>query len=107
MGEIEGELHGLEDTPSAGVEIELVDGSGKVAASTLSEYDGYFLLDKVPYGTYSLKVSAGAARALGAARELGKTVVLSKDKSDLQLGVVRLRASQIAAAGPAPGGNSP
>ena len=106
-GEIEGELHGLEDTPSAGVEIELVDGSGKVAASTLSEYDGYFLLDKVPYGTYSLKVSAGAARALGAARELGKTVVLSKDKSDLQLGVVRLRASQIAAAEPAPGGNSP
>jgi hypothetical protein len=95
-GEVEGEVHGLEDTPSAGVEVELVDQAGTVIASALSEYDGYFLIERVPYGTYRVQVSAGAARALGAARELGKSVVLSKDKSQIQLGILRLHASQVA-----------
>jgi hypothetical protein len=107
-GSVEGEIHGLEDTARAGVQIELIDPAGKVVASALSEFDGYFLVERVPYGTYRLQVSAGAARALGAARELGKTVVLSKDKSDVQLGVLRLRASQIAASGVGtPSGSSP
>jgi hypothetical protein len=107
-GEVEGEIHGLEDTPSAGVEVELVDLAGKVIASTLSEYDGYFLIERVPYGTYRLQISAGAARALGTARELGRSVVLSKDKSQVELGVMRLRASQVAGlqTGP-PAGSSP
>ena len=107
-GEIEGEIHGLEDTARAGVQIELVDKTGKVAATALSEFDGYFLLERVPYGTYRLQISAGAARALGAARELGTSAVLSKDKSEVQLGVLRMRASQIAAAGGgSPSGSSP
>jgi hypothetical protein len=107
-GEVEGEIHGLEDTPSAGVEVELVDQAGKVVASTLSEYDGYFLIERVPYGTYRVQVSAGAARALGTGRELGKIVVLSKDKSQIELGVMRLHASQVAGlqTGP-PTGSSP
>jgi hypothetical protein len=95
-GDVEGEIHGFEDTPRAGVEIELVDRSGRVAASALSEFDGYFLIERVPYGTYRLQISAGAARALGAARDLGKTIVLSKDKSEVRFGVLRLRPSQIA-----------
>jgi hypothetical protein len=106
-GEVEGEIHGLEDTPSAGVEVELVDQAGKVVASALSEYDGYFLVERVPYGTYRLQVSAGAARALGAARDLGKSVSLTKDKSQVEIGVLRLRASQVAGlqTGPPTGGS--
>jgi len=107
-GGVEGELHGLEDTARAGVQLELVDSAGKVVGSTLSEFDGYFLIERVPYGAYRLQISAGAARALGAARDLGRTVTLSKEKSDIQLGVLRLRASQIAAAeGGVPAGASP
>jgi hypothetical protein len=107
-GSVEGEIHGFEDTARAGVQLELVDSAGRVVASALSEFDGYFLVERVPYGTYRLQISAGAARALGAARELGKTVVLSNDKSDIQLGVLRLRASQVAAAGAGPPtGSSP
>jgi hypothetical protein len=107
-GSVEGEIHGFEDTARAGVQIELVDPAGRVVASALSEFDGYFLVERVPYGTYRLQISAGAARALGAARELGKTVVLSSGKSDIQLGVLRLRASQVAAvAGGPPTGSSP
>jgi hypothetical protein len=54
-----------------------------------------------------MQVSTGAARALGAARELGKTVVLTKDKSQVELGVLRLHASQVAGlqTGPPTGGS--
>jgi hypothetical protein len=107
-GEVDGEIHGFEDTPRGGIQLELIDGAGRVAATTLSEFDGYFMFERVPYGTYRLQLAAGAARVLGAARELGKTAVLSKDKSEVELGVLRLRASQVADAmtGP-PSGSSP
>jgi hypothetical protein len=101
-GSVEGEIHGFEDTARAGVELELVDRSGQVAATTLSEFDGYFLFERVPYGTYRLRIAAGAANALGAARDMGKTAVLSKDEPEIRLGILRLRAGQIAAAAPAP-----
>jgi hypothetical protein len=107
-GSVEGELHGFEDTPRAGVRLELLDDEGELAATALSEFDGYFMFERVPYGTYRLQVSAGAAQALGVTRELGKTAVLTKDKSEVQFGVLRLRASQVAAAGAGPpGGGSP
>jgi hypothetical protein len=106
-GSVEGEIHGFEDTPRSGVQIELIDPAGQVAATTLSEFDGYFMFERVPYGTYRLQVSAGAARALGAARDLGKTAQLSKDKSEIQLGILRLRASQVAAAEDGSAGSSP
>jgi hypothetical protein len=101
-GEIEGEVHGSEDTPTAGVALELVDRSGKVAATALTEYDGYFLFEQVPYGHYTVRLSTGSARALGTARETGKAAVIAEDKIDVDLGVIRLRPSQIAeAASPA------
>jgi hypothetical protein len=103
-GEVEGEIHGFEDTPRSGVKLELVDQAGQVAATTFTEFDGYFMFERVPYGTYRLQISDGAAQALGAARELGKTAVLTKDKSEVQLGVLRLRVSQVAASG---AGSSP
>jgi len=95
-GEVEGEVHGAEDVAKAGVELELVDPSGKIAATTLTEYDGYFLFEQVPYGQYSVRLSAGSARALGTARDTGKTADLSEEKSDVDLGVIRLRPSQVA-----------
>jgi hypothetical protein len=95
-GDVEGEIHGFEDTPRSGVEIQLLDSDGKVAASALSEYDGYFLIERVPYGTYRMQISDGAARALGAQRDLGKSVTLSNARSQVQLGALRLRPNQVA-----------
>ena len=107
-GEVEGEIHGLEDTPRAGVELELVDQSGKVTATTLTEYDGYFLFERVTYGSYRIRLSAGSARALGAARDLGQTVTIDSAHLSAALGMIRLRTSEIAAlaTGP-PTGSSP
>ena len=95
-GEVEGEVHGPEDAPSAGVELELVADSGKVAATTLTEYDGYFLFERVPFGHYTVRLSAASARALGVARETGGAAAISEKKIDTELGVIRLRAGQVA-----------
>jgi len=99
-GEIEGVLHGLEDTPRAGVELELVDARGRVAASTLTEYDGFFLFDRVAYGTYRLRLAASSAHALGTAQELGQSAALGPDQTLVRLGVTRLQASTIAELAP-------
>ncbi|WP_305097572.1 MSCRAMM family protein [Croceibacterium aestuarii] len=107
-GEIEGEIHGLEDTPRAGVELELVDQDGDVAATTLTEYDGFFLFERVPYGTYRLRLAASTARALGTVRDLGRTAILSPQVTLVEIGIVRLQATTIASAGGLPlGGSSP
>jgi len=105
--EVEGVVHGLEDTPRGGIELELVDSAGKVAASTLSEYDGFFLFERVAYGTYRVRLSAATARALGTVQDLGKSVTLGPGQTLVQLGIIRLRTSVIAAlpTGPPPGGS--
>jgi hypothetical protein len=107
-GEVEGVIHGIEDTPRAGVELELIDAAGEVAAAALTEYDGFFLFERVAYGAYRVRLSAASARALGTAQDLGKVVNLGSGATLAQLGVVRLRTSEIAAlpTGP-PGGSSP
>ena len=33
-----------------GVDLELVDGSGKVVGTARTDFDGFFLFDRVPYG---------------------------------------------------------
>ena len=102
-GEIEGVLHGLEDTPRAGVELELVDTRGRVAASTLTEYDGFFLFDRVAYGSYRLRLAATSARALGAAEDLGFSAALGPSETQVRLGVTRVRTSTIAELAPEAG----
>jgi len=95
-GEVEGVLHGLEDTPRSGVELELVDARGRVAASALTEYDGFFLFDRVAYGTYRLRLAESSARALGAAMDLGLSASLGPAETLVRLGVTRVRTSTIA-----------
>ncbi|WFL78668.1 carboxypeptidase regulatory-like domain-containing protein [Altererythrobacter arenosus] len=101
-GEIEGMLLGTNGFEIGGVELELVDRAGNVVATTASEFDGFFLFDRVAYGTYSLRLARGSARALGVERELAKQLTLARDKDIVRTGVTRLRtatATVIAARG--------
>lgn len=64
-GEVQGILVRAGGGLLEGVDIELIDVEGHVAAVTRSEFDGYFLFEGVPYGRYTLrvaKISADAAR---------------------------------------------
>lgn len=88
-GEAEGMLLGADGEPLAGVTLELVDRDGEAGARAQSEYDGYFLFDRVPYGDYRLRVGAASATAIGARVELDVALRLDRANPTMRLGKVR------------------
>ena len=63
-GEVEGSLLGVTGTEQSGVRLQLVDKRGAIVSETISEFDGFFLFQRVPYGEYRLRVSDEAVKAL-------------------------------------------
>ena len=93
-GAIEGAL--VKDGGGAfeGLDVELVDAAGKVVGSARSDFDGYFLFERVPPGRYSLRLtglSANHARAINAV--LQADVTLQEDQAVLRLGSLSVRAA--------------
>jgi hypothetical protein len=86
----------------------LIGPDGQVAARTMTEYDGFFLFDRVPYGTYKLKVSSSSEQVLGAMGELATEIAIGAEKTVGRLGTIRLRPRTVVAQarGP-PAGGSP
>ena len=101
-GEIEGMLHLPEDTPAAGVELELVDAEGTVAARTMSEFDGFFLFDRIAYGRYRLQLAPRSQAAFDAAPDLAAELAIGPDDPIERLGTIRLRWATIMARAQAP-----
>lgn len=97
-GEVEGVLHTGSGNPREGVLLELVDARGEVVAKSITEYDGFFLFEQVPYGIYSLRVAAGSAGVLGVERDLASRIGLSREEDIVRVGVVRLVSATIAEA---------
>lgn len=89
-GEVEGTLLTASGTPQPGAEMELVDRRGAVAATTVSEYDGFFLFEQVPYGSYRLRLTTPVARKLHVREALASTVTVGRDNDVARLGVIRL-----------------
>jgi hypothetical protein len=101
-GEVEGVLTGPETTPMAGVGLELVDMRGAIIARTMSEYDGFFLFDRVAYGRYGLRLAVESAAALSLPRELSASIELGPARTIERLGTIRLRAASTLAQARAP-----
>ncbi len=55
-GDIEGVLVQDDGRGFEGLDIELVDASGKPAATTRSDYDGFILFERVAYGHYTFRL---------------------------------------------------
>ncbi|MDY7096878.1 MAG: carboxypeptidase-like regulatory domain-containing protein [Pseudomonadota bacterium] len=97
-GEVEGMLLNPSGVEQPGVKLELVDRNGVEIGSTVSEFDGFFLIERVPYGTYQLRVSAEAAKKLNVTQALslrnGKSAItLSRDQDVERLGPIKLTAT--------------
>ncbi|WP_100641934.1 hypothetical protein [Alteromonas facilis] len=80
-GEVEGTLYartesGQEDILPY-VRMELVDASGNTVASTRSEFDGYYLFDKVYPGDYQIHVDTSSGRQKGLTPDRYKQVNIS------------------------------
>ena len=89
-GEVEGVIRSPNGVDLGGVMLELLDRRGNPVASTTSEYDGFFLFDRVPYGTYSLQVAEDIAKKLQVQRALAAEVELARGNDVVRLGIVSL-----------------
>ena len=90
-GEVEGVIHSTSGVEAAGVALELIDSRGAIVASTVSEFDGFFLFERIPYGRYRIRVAADAARALGVIGQIQDAVELARDKDVARMGIIQLQ----------------
>ena len=87
-GDIEGALVKSGGMGFEGLDLELVDAAGKVIATARTDYDGFFLFERAPYGTYRIRVAAEAATIAKISADLGTTATVSSDKSIARLGTI-------------------
>ncbi len=90
-GEIDGTLVRDGGNGVEGVDLELVDVSGRAIATTRSDFDGFFLFESVPYGRYTLRVVKLSADAARIDAGLGKSAVVSGASPSIHLGAVIAR----------------
>ncbi len=82
LSEIEGTARFVSDQgqkPVSGVQLELVGAEGKVARSTRTEGDGFYLFEQVAPGAYTIRIEPGQAVRLGIAMEGEGTVTTSPE----------------------------
>ena len=98
-GDVEGALLKSGELGFEGVDLELVDASGKVASTARTDFDGFFLFERVPYGEYRLRVSAASAGAAGIVSDLNVPIKVTPNHSIVRLGSIRAQLQpRIAAA---------
>ena len=102
-GSVEGALIKSAELGFEGVDLELVDSAGKVAGTARTDFDGFFLFERVAYGRYTLRISAASAEAAKIGIDLGARVEVSADHTVVRLGSLHPQVpARIAAAGLAP-----
>ncbi len=94
-GEIEGSILSPAGVEQPGVRLQLVNNLGAVSSETISEFDGFFLFQRVPYGQYRLRVAEDAATTLKVARPLllsdGRQIfTLGREEEVVRFGTIRL-----------------
>lgn len=97
-GEIEGVMLRGGQGAIEGLALELVDAEGRVRATTLTEYDGFFLFEAIPYGRYTVRVSAASARAARVDAAFAMAASPGKAMPRIRLGTVAI-ASAVQRAG--------
>jgi len=89
-GDIEGAVVKSGGLGFEGLDLELVDGAGKVAATARTDFDGFFRFERVPYGSYAIRVTRESAAAADILAELGLRATVTSDKSVARLGAVHV-----------------
>ncbi len=92
-GDIEGAVVKDDGSGLEGLDLELIDAQGRTVATARSDYDGFFLFERVAYGRYSFRVSAPSSSAVRISGLIDATATVSSDKPVARVGAVRLRAA--------------
>lgn len=88
-GSVEGSLMKSGELGFEGVDLELIDASGKTVATGRTDFDGFFLFERVAYGRYSLRVAPDSAAAAKVAANLGVTLEVTPDHPVVRLGSIQ------------------
>ena len=96
-GDVEGSVVKSGGLGFEGLDLELVDASGKVVATARTDFDGFFLFERVPYGGYAIRVAAQSAAAGRVATELGARFQVSADKPVVRLGAIHVTSLPVLA----------
>jgi hypothetical protein len=89
-GDVEGAIVKSGGLGFEGLDLELVDSGGVVVATARTDFDGYFLFERAPYGTYSVRIAKASAEAAQVAPELGVTATVTDRQAVVRLGPIHL-----------------
>ena len=99
-GDIEGVLVKDDGSGFEGLDVEVIDATGKVVATARSDFDGFFLFERVAYGRYRFRLAEDSAEAVGVERAIDATAEISPEKTVVRLGAIRVRKlTQLASSG--------
>jgi hypothetical protein len=87
-GEVDGTLVRDGGGGFEGVDLELVDARGAVIGRTRSDFDGFFLFEKVPYGRYAIRVAKLSADAAGLGTDLPGQISVDTESPSFHLGTI-------------------
>jgi hypothetical protein len=89
-GDVEGAIVKSGGLGFEGLDLELVDGSGKVVSTTRTDFDGFFLFQRVAYGSYKVRISQASAKVAKIASDLGRTVDVTAARAVVRLGPIHV-----------------
>ena len=90
-GAIEGALVNDAGSGFEGLDLDLIDAQGRTVATARSDYDGFFLFERVAYGSYGIRLAAPSASAARVSPLIDAQATLSPASPVARLGTVRLR----------------
>lgn len=98
-GDIDGTLVRAGGSSIEGVDLELLDAERRVVARTRTDFDGFFLFDRVPYGRYSMRIAQLAADATKLSPVLAAVAIVADKQPSAHLGAVAAEPAAVRAAG--------
>jgi hypothetical protein len=88
-GEVDGTLVRGGGNGIEGIDLELVNSSGIVIATTRTDFDGFFLFEKIAYGKYALRIAKVSAEISQLKAQLGGAEIDVKSATpSVHLGVI-------------------
>jgi hypothetical protein len=96
-GDIEGALTKNGGLGFEGLDLELVDEGSKVVATARTDFDGFFLFERAPYGVYTIRIARDSAIAAKVGADLGIRLEINDQKPVVRLGAVQVRPLPVVA----------
>ena len=93
-GDIEGAIVRDGGDGFEGLDVELFDESGKIVATTRTDFDGFFLFERVAYGHYTIRLATESARVAKVNAALNAAAEISGEAPVARMGAIRVVPAQ-------------